>query len=104
MLRRFLPFAIAACAAVLVLMATSTYGIGISSESETYVLAARNLASGHGLVISDPTGWPVLLTEHAPLYPVVLAWMQQAGVDAVAAARWCAAFCFAGLILLSALI
>src|SRR3954471_12973088 len=83
--------AISLAGSVAVLIATSTFGIGISAESETYILAARNFAQGRGLVVTNSTGAFAPLTEHAPLYAALLGICGRAGIDILAAARYLAA-------------
>src|SRR4051812_32904442 len=96
-------FAIAFAGAAAVLVATSTFGIGVSAESETYILAARNFAQGRGLLISTASGGAAPLTQHAPLYALLLGMCGRMGFDILAAARWIAAGSLAGLALLTGL-
>jgi 4-amino-4-deoxy-L-arabinose transferase-like glycosyltransferase len=91
--------ALAGSAAVLV--STSPFGIGISAESETYVSAARNFAEGQGLVAPTRSGTVAPLTQHAPLYAMVLGLCGRFGADVVDAARWVSAISLGVLILLA---
>jgi hypothetical protein len=97
----FLLVAIALAGTFAVLAATSTYGIGISAESETYIDAARNFADGRGLSIPAADGSLTPLTQHAPLYPWLLGMGATFGVDPVDGARWLAAFSFGALALVA---
>jgi len=98
-----LLLAIAFAGVVAVLAATSTYGIGISAESETYIDAARNFAGGRGLVVPSADGSLTPLTQHAPLYAWLLGVGAAGGLDPVDGARWLAALAFGGLALISGL-
>ena len=86
-----------------VLVSTSPYGIGISAESETYVSTARNFAEGRGLVAPTRSGSVAPLTQHAPLYAVVLGVCGRFGADVVDAARWVSAISLGLLVLLTGL-
>ena len=54
---------------LLILIPTSRYGAGISSDSVGYISAARNVMQGGGVVIYD--GSPLVVQP--PLYPLLLA-------------------------------
>lgn len=65
-----LPFAIMGLlGAMLVVMLTSKFGVGISPDSVTYVSVARNILNGKGFVGYD--GYYFVLQP--PLYPILLA-------------------------------
>ena len=69
---------------VIMYRATSTYGIGVTTDSTAYLDVATNLLRGHGLANSG--GSP--LTHYPPLYPAALA---LAGIfvgNVVAGAKW----------------
>jgi hypothetical protein len=83
------------------LLVTTRWGIGISTDSVTYVAAARNLLAGHGLVVPAGGGVPVPLTHYPPLYSLLLATFGSAGCDPLVAARWLAALVFGATILLA---
>jgi 4-amino-4-deoxy-L-arabinose transferase-like glycosyltransferase len=92
-------FAIALAGAFALLAATSSFGVGVSAESETYIAAARNFAAGRGLTVPSAAGELVPLTQHAPLYAWMLGVGARLGGDPVDVARWMAAVCFGGLAL-----
>jgi hypothetical protein len=60
--------ALSLVAAAMVLVSTSRYGAGLSPDSVDYVAAARSIAEGKGLVMSDGSAFVVF----APLYPTLL--------------------------------
>jgi hypothetical protein len=82
---------------LLVLLNTSVYGAGATSDSVNYIAAARSLAAGRGLLCSDLepfTAWP-------PLYPALLALIDLVtGIDPLQSVRWVNAVCFGAVILL----
>jgi hypothetical protein len=98
-----LLFAIALTGSAAVLFATSTFGIGISAESETYISAARNFAEGRGLSVASSNGSLAPLTQHAPLYAALLGWCGRFGADIVATARWWSAISVGVLAMLAGL-
>jgi len=68
-----IALAVLGCAAgASVLVATSTWGIGLSNDSASYVQGARNLLDGHGVTWQSADG-AVRAIHFPPLYPVVLA-------------------------------
>lgn len=68
--------------------ASSTYGIGINSDSISYVRSARNLAEGQGLGRVSGSGEFKQMTHWPPLYSMVLAVFPMTGVDTYEGARW----------------
>ncbi len=74
-------------------------GIGTSPDSVTYIGVARNLLEGKG--VSVPFGRVIdsPLTQHPPLYPIVLALIGFLGIDPLTGARWLNIFLFGTLIL-----
>jgi 4-amino-4-deoxy-L-arabinose transferase-like glycosyltransferase len=98
------PYMLGLLAAAVILVATSAFGIGVTSESETYTLAAQNMALGHGLTVYTRGGAPTLLTQHAPLYAALLGAFGRCGIDPVAAARWLSAALFGLTVVLAGLI
>ncbi len=77
----FVPVAAGICAALLILVMTSKYGIGLSPDSACYLSIAENLLNGNGYAIYDlepAVAWP-------PLYPTLLA---AAGIFKIELAVW----------------
>lgn len=76
----------------LVAMATLLYatqlGIGLNSDSVTFVKAARSLASGQGLSKPQVDGTFTPLTHFPPLYPTLLGVLAASGLDLLNGARW----------------
>lgn len=84
--------------AALVLVATSTFGPGVSPDSALYLSAAESVAAGHGYVTYDGQ----LYAHLPPLYPTLLAVGMQLGLDAHTAARFLNAGVFGLIVLTSA--
>ena len=83
-----------AAAGVGLILFSTLHGAGISPDSAQYLAAARSVLDGAGL----PLGlW-------APLYPVVLAWGETAGLDIFLRARLLNAVLLAANLLLVGLI
>ena len=94
-------FAVAILGMSLILVRTSTYGIGVGSDEANFIAMARNLAAGDGLLDYQRSKmhsatWP-------PLYPVTLAAADFLGVDALIAARFINAATFGLIVLASGL-
>src|SRR5438105_13261793 len=89
-----LQLPLAAAGFLLVLLATSRYGAGLSPDSAAYVSTARHLAAGKGYTLYS--GEPYV--DWGPLFPTVLAACGRLGLDPIPAARWVNAAVF-GLIL-----
>ncbi len=85
-------------AVAIVLIATSTYGSGISRDSVGYIAAARSIAAGEGVLSYN--GKPLVIQP--PLFPAVLAAASAiSGADAVPAARILNALLFGLIVYLS---
>jgi hypothetical protein len=85
----------------LVLLATIRYGAALSTDSVTYVAAARNLATSGTIPSFD--GVPLVV--HGPLYPATLAIAGHVlGVDPVLAAHIVNALSFGLIVYLSGLL
>jgi hypothetical protein len=84
---------------LMVLVATSRYGVGTSPDSVTYVSTARNLLAGRGYVTFD--GSPLVVFP--PLFPTLLAGIGLGGIDPLEASRYVNAFCFGLVIFASGL-
>ena len=99
--RRNLPLALIIAMAVLgtahILVRTSTYGAAITRDSVTYLSAAESLAAGTGLTIFD--GEPFL--DFAPFFPMLLAFIDTAGIETRESVRWVNAVIFGLTILAS---
>ncbi len=90
--------AIAVLGFALVLVSTSTYGAGVSTDSISYLSAAEHWSRGSG--VTDHRGGPLLLWP--PLYPLVLGSLESvSGLPLEQLGRYLNAFIFAGLILLA---
>ena len=70
------------------------------SDSSAYVGAARNIASGKGLVILQSTGKVKPLTEFPPFFPMVLSIFGGNKLDYISTIRWCNIFLFSSSIFL----
>lgn len=84
---------------VLVLLAISRYGVGVSPDSAGYLCAARNLLAGRGyhtLCDSPYTSWP-------PLFPTALAALGLVGLDPADGARLLNAVAMGGIVFVSGL-
>ncbi len=84
---------------VLVLLATSRCGVGVSPDSAGYLCAARNLLAGRGyrtLCDSPYTSWP-------PLFPTLLAALGLTGLDPAKGARVLNAVAMGGIVFASGL-
>jgi len=80
---------------IIVLLATSKYGIGMFPDSVKYISAARNLLIGVGLVTFD--GHP--MTLHAPFYPLILSLFSFiTALDPVIASVYLNGFLMAGIV------
>lgn len=96
----FLVAAACACAAGMILF-TTRWGAGVSTDSITYIDVARNFLKGYGL--SNDPGNP--MTHYPPLYPVLLSISGLVGVDPLDGVRWlqmllfCATIAIAGFML-----
>lgn len=91
---RFFLGALSLAGVVLILLMTSRYGAGVTTDSTGYIAVARNLLAGRGAV--DASGDP--FTIQPPCFPAALAaagWLFRQ--DPAVAARWVNALIF-GLI------
>lgn len=76
---------LASLAAGLTLCATRD-GIGLSTDSDAYLTAARTLAHGQGISEEGPEGYKPL-THFPPLYPMIIAGISALGIAPGTAAR-----------------
>jgi hypothetical protein len=99
--RRHADFALPASAGLvgmmLILLSTARYGIGLSSDSITYLSVAQNLLTGRGLI--EFNGEPLLVFP--PFYPLVLALLNQQWFDLATVARYANSLCFGTIVLLA---
>jgi len=82
----------------------TVWGAGLISDSFQYVASARSLAAGNRLGFGDDPSHIIPLTQYPPLFSVILAIFERAGIDGFVAARFMNAALFAlniGLIGLS---
>ena len=90
-----------ALAGVLVILVATRFGVGVEPDSTIYFDAARNLASGGGLVVISGTNSELVpLTHYPPLYSSLLALPAARGVLVETTARWLNAILFGANILL----
>jgi hypothetical protein len=82
----------------LVLVATSRYGIGLSSDSVTYLAAAQNIVDGRGYV--NFNGAPVL--AFPPMFSTMIAVLSAGLFDPASVARFINALCFGLVVFLAA--
>lgn len=89
--KKALPFIIylflAAIGGYLALYAMK-WGPWAFSDSSAYISAARNFASGNGLVIVRSTGEIKTITEFPPLYPILLSMFGGKNLDYINMIRW----------------
>lgn len=82
----------------LVLVATTSYGVGLSSDSVSYISSAQNISDGYGYV--NHVGKPI--TVFPPLFSAVLAVIGQGQLQLDIVARYLNAILFGLLVGLSA--
>jgi hypothetical protein len=70
-------------------------GAGLSPDARGYLMGARHLASGKGYTILNGDGMPEPLTQFPPLYSMLLAPAEMAGLSAVTWSRFLNAALFA---------
>lgn len=85
------------------LHATETYGVGVRTDSVAYIWGAENLARGQGLGRLNGLGELRPMTHWPPLYPMLLAVFEAAGVPALAGARYLGAALVAAMLVLAGL-
>ena len=82
---------------MLMLFSTARYGVGLSSDSITYLSVAQNLLAGRGWV--EFNGQPLL--EFPPFYSIVLALISLSWFDLATVAHYLNSVCFGIVILLA---
>ncbi len=95
--RRLLPALCGLLGAILIILSTSRYGVGLSADSAAYISTARNFASGEGY--TNFKGDPLL--AFPPLYSTVLAAFDWGWLDLIAVARYLNATLFGLIVALS---
>jgi hypothetical protein len=89
--RAFLLAVAAAMALSIVLaLAATPYGIGVTPDSLAYLRAAESVCHGTGLYVPAYDGTLVPLTHFPPLYPATIAGLASLGLEPLRAARWIA--------------
>ncbi len=95
----FLLIALAITGAVLLLY-TTEIAPWAYSDSAAYLTTAKNIATGRGIVLQNPSGHYDLLPRHPPLYPLAISLPMLFGAGALQAARWLNVILFAATIFL----
>jgi hypothetical protein len=95
----FLLMALCACIGGAILIFSTQWGIGVTTDSTVYVNVARNFLKGYGL--SHPPGAP--MTHYPPLYPIALSLSGLFGQDPLDGARWLHALLFCVTLILCGL-
>src|SRR5687768_2652563 len=85
---------------MILLLAATRWGVGLITDSLTFVEAARNLAKGQGLATMTENGVLEPMTHWPPLYSFLIAVPGMFGIDPLVAARWINAALFAVTIVL----
>lgn len=89
-----------AVAASGMIAAATVGGAGVAPDSVDYVMTARELRAGHGVVVHDGPAGLRPLVHFPPLFPAALALLGLAGPDPLEAARWLNAALAGGLVAL----
>lgn len=98
--RIFITLALLGASGVLMVLAGTRWGAGITPDSTVYIGSARSLVAGRGLTVPFVWGESAALTLHAPLFPTLLAGLGTFGLDPLDGARWLNAALFGANILL----
>ncbi|MGA9533185.1 MAG: hypothetical protein WBR18_10760, partial [Anaerolineales bacterium] len=98
-----LPDFVMFLAAVLLIIVSTPWGIGVGYDSTFYLSAADGVRAGQGLARMDPNGGWIPLTHFPPLYPLVVAgWGAITSVPSPVAARALSVLVFGLNVLLAA--
>ena len=89
---------------IIILLFSTTSGIGINYDSTVYIRAAHNVINGRGLGVLSGSGEMISLTHYPPLFPTMLAIIGSFGLDPVNISRWLNALFFGATILLVGLL
>lgn len=95
----YLLLVLAVLGVLLILVSTSKYGAGCSTDCVHYVSTARNLLSGKGYFAYGD----IPFVEFPPLFPTFLALTGLIGIDPFITARYVNAICFGLIVLISGL-
>ncbi len=79
--------AIVACGLCALLAYATPYGLGVGGDATVYISAARRLAAGDGLTFLNNVNEPQALTQFPPLYPLLLAAGEAAGLGVLATGK-----------------
>jgi hypothetical protein len=91
---RFLLLALLVGTGVFLVWYSTIWGAGLISDTFHYAASARNLAAGKGFSIPYGDGELEPMTKYPPMFPVVLAIFEWAGISALQGARWINIFLF----------
>lgn len=99
--RNLFPVILGLIGASIIILSTSRFNVGVTSDSVAYISAARNIASGRGM--TSMIGSPI--TAEPPLYPIVLAVVNYVfKIDPLLSVRFINALLFGLIIYLSGLL
>ena len=93
-------FCLSFLAALFVLISTSKYGLGVTSDSVSYLSTARSLMKGKGYFEFDGNAY----VWFSPLYPTILAAMGFMGMDIMRGALYLNVLSFTLIIFFSGVI
>jgi hypothetical protein len=91
-------------AGVGLLLHSTPLGVGLSWDSFTYISSARGLLEGRGLARLTGCGELKPMTGYPPLYPLLVAGFEWAGLKAVRAARVISALSLGSTVLLTGIL
>jgi len=94
---------IAIFATISLLVQTSSFGLGVSPDSVTYISTAQNVLMGRGFITAGPGAMPVdpqPLLVFPPLFPLIVALFGTAGADLFAITRYLNAFLLGAVLIL----
>ncbi len=92
------------CAGLGLILYTTAIAPWVYSDLTAYLLSARNMADGMGLVLQTPAGTYEPLIWYPPLFSTIISILISFGAEMVQAARWINAGIFGAFISLGAYI